>query len=626
MKTNLPLLCMLFSFLLTSQLFAQLTPTYNDVMIPMSDLKELEADVYIPSGCVECEVILVQTPYNKDLFEWGLPMGIGMNLNDQPFIWVIVDWRGFYGSAAAAVSNPDRGQDGYDICEWIVDQSWHANRIGTWGPSALGNIQYQLIDKEHPNHTCAVPIVANPQFAYSAYFYGGVLEEARLEQLDVLGYGLTPVVMANVYYSPVWQYAESTTYYPDDIMIPTLQIGGWYDHNIDEMMTFYQNSRNQAGVAVQDEQWLLVGPWVHGGTGIAYVGSETQGELSYPNAAHMNDSMAWDFFNYYLLDSANNWMTTPKITYYELGTNQWLTSNDDHLDGNSSSTLYLNSANRLTAEIGNGSSAFLSNPADPTPTIGGPTLHSTLEQGPYDQTYLDGRDDIYTFETNELTQNVTATGRIKLTLYVSADQADCDVAVRLVDEYPDGTNMLITDGIRRMRFRNGYTVTDEALMVSGEVYEVQIELPFTNYTWLTGHRIKIYLSGNNSIRWNVNLQNGGTMYTSGTGNIANITVHHNDTYHSRITIPGDNQFLGITGELTATDAITVYPNPANETIWIQYSGGSLNYMIFDLSGKLVDEGNVNQNSIDVTKLENGIYVLQLRDAEGNLTEKKLTIQ
>ncbi|MBL7900121.1 MAG: CocE/NonD family hydrolase, partial [Crocinitomicaceae bacterium] len=173
---------------------AQLTPDYNDVMIPMSDMEELEADVYIPAGCTSCEVILVQTPYNKDLFEWGLPMGIGLNLDAQQFIWVIVDWRGFYGSAAAAVPSPDRGQDAFDICEWIVAQPWHADRIGTWGPSALGNIQYQLIAKHHPNHTCAVPIVASPQFSYDSYFYGGVLEEARLQQLDNLGYGLSPIV------------------------------------------------------------------------------------------------------------------------------------------------------------------------------------------------------------------------------------------------------------------------------------------------------------------------------------------------------------------------------------------------------------------------------------------------
>lgn len=108
-----------------------------------------------------------------------------------------------------------------------------------------------------------------------------------------------------------------------------------------------------------------------------------------------------------------------------------------------------------------------------------------------------------TFSSDELTFPVTA-GRITLTFFISATTPDCDIAVRLVDQYADGTNMLITDGIKRVRFRNGYTITDEALMIPGEIYEVHVELPLTNYTWLDGHKIKIYVSGNSATRWNVN--------------------------------------------------------------------------------------------------------------------------
>ena len=122
--------------------FSQMPPTYDDILIEMRDGEFLEADVYIPTGTLTAEVVLVQTPYNKDLFSWSLPLGIGMNLDSQPYIWVIVDWRGFYGSSGADLSNFTRGEDGYDVCEWITQQTWHADRIGTWGPSALGGVQY----------------------------------------------------------------------------------------------------------------------------------------------------------------------------------------------------------------------------------------------------------------------------------------------------------------------------------------------------------------------------------------------------------------------------------------------------------------------------------------------------
>lgn len=616
---------LLISLLVAINSFAQLTPTYNDVMIPMSDLKELEADVYIPSGCTSCEVILVQTPYNKDLFEWGLPLGIGSNLDDQPFIWVVVDWRGFYGSAAAAISNPDRGQDGFDVCEWIVDQPWHADRIGTWGPSALGNIQYQLISKHHPNHTCAVPIVASPQFSYNGYFYGGVLEEARLEQLDALGYGLSPIVMANVYYNAYWQVAENLTYYPDDIEIPTLQIGGWYDHNIDEMMTFYKNSRNQAALDVQDEQWLLIGPWVHGGTGIANVGSNVQGELTYPNAEYVNNELSWKFFNYYLLDSNNYWNEHPRVKYYELGTDIWKTSNADDITAIEENVLYLNAGNKLTSEFGINNSQLTSIPSDPAPTIGGATLNPDLDQGPYDQSYLDGRDDIITFETDTFTTPITVTGRIKLKLFISATTPDCDLVVRLVDQYPDGTNMLITDGIKRVRFRNGYTLADESLMTPGEIYEVEVDLPFTNYTWKVDHKLKIYIGSNSSIRWNVNLQDGLEMYTSGMGLTSTITVHHNENYPSRIILPGYNDVLNLETNNTFS-SFEIYPNPANENIFIKTENSVQSYILFDVSGRVVQSDKMDENKISIADLPDGIYIAEIYLENGSIVKKKFVVE
>jgi putative CocE/NonD family hydrolase len=213
----------LFTIFLMTSLWSFSQPTLDDVWIPMSDGDSLQADVWIPTGVDSSEVILVQTPYNKDNTQFALPTWANiLNMNSQPYIWVIVDWRGFYGSVNAAVAQPDRGQDGYDICDWIVQQSWHKDRIGTWGPSALGGVQYNLCAEDHPNHTCAVPVVAHGWQAYDAYFTGGVLEEARLSQLDALGYGLSPLIMANVYYNNTWIFAEAASWYADDINIPTL--------------------------------------------------------------------------------------------------------------------------------------------------------------------------------------------------------------------------------------------------------------------------------------------------------------------------------------------------------------------------------------------------------------------
>lgn len=602
--------------------YNMVTPDLDDIYIPMSDGDSLQADVYIPTGVDSAEVILIQTPYNKDFFQITLPFGISTDplLDAQSFIWVIVDWRGFYGSAGAQPQS-DRGQDAYDVCDWIVAQNWHKDRIGTWGPSALGGIQYQLIEKNHPNHTCAVPQVATGWQDYTSYFYGGVLEEARLNQLDALGYGLSPTILANVYDNPIWAFSENSTWFADDIQIPTLQIGGWYDHHIDPMMDFYKASRNTAAVPVQDEQWLLVGPWVHGGTGAAYIGTSVQGELTYPNAALISDTMAWDFFEYYLLDAPNGWDATPMITYYEMGNDIWQSSNSDDIAASSSNILYLDQGEQLMSTVGVSSTTFVSDPQDPSPTIGGATLSDALDQGPYDQSSLDSRNDVITFSTGDLQQDVTITGRIQLDLYVSADQADCDIACRLVDVYPSGENMLITDGIKRMRFRNNaYQQTDEVFMTPGQIYNVQVDLPFTNYTWKAGHEIKIYLSGNHAIRFNVNLQDGGTMYQTGTGNVANITIHHNSTYPSQIELPGNNPFLGMSAESNVD--FKLYPNPANDLLNINSKEVFTAYQILDITGKVITDFNpMKDNQVGIQDLESGTYILKLKRANGNCEQQ-----
>jgi len=601
---------------------AQLTPTYV-VNIPMRDGKALAADVYVPNACTECPTILIQTPYNKNTFRNGLPLGFGQNLQASPYSWVVVDWRGFYGSAAAATAQANRGQDGYDVLDWIAAQPWTNGKVGTWGPSALGGIQYQTAREKHPNHSCAVPVVAHPQQAYENYFYGGVLEKSHLQTLDLLGYGLSTLILSNVYYNLIWQIAENSTWYPQDIQIPTLQIGGWYDHNIDKMMDWYAATRASAAANVRDKQWLLVGPWVHGGTGLAFVGSPNQGQLVYADAAFVNNQMALDFFDFYLLGAANNWESTPKITYYELGKNSWNSSNAASIEIAGPDVLFLNPNQALSTQQGAGGTGFTCDPKNPSPTLGGHTLSLGLQQGPYDQTSLESRPDVLSFSTSTLPADISISGRVRLQLYVQADRPDADIAVRLVDAYPDGRNMLINDGIRRMRFRNGYTQAAEAFMSPGQAYPVEVELPFVNYTWKTGHALKIYISGNSSTRWDVNLQNGGTMYAAGDTNVAQITIHHSAQYPSKILLPGNNQ-LSATHDLLPADQLTLSPNPASHSITVESALPIDRYELFDLTGILLRQGALASGRMDISGLPGGLYVV--RFYSGKLTVLKKLVK
>lgn len=596
----------------------QMTPTY-EVQVPMRDNKFLAADVYVPSGCNSCPTILIQTPYNKNDFRFGLPLFTLQNVNNSPFSWVVADWRGFYGSASAVVAQPNRGQDGYDIIEWITEQSWNNGKVGTWGPSALGGVQYQTAKENHPSHVCAVPIVAHPQQSYDSYFYGGVLEKTRLNQLDALGYGLSAGVLSNVYYNNTWAFLENSTWYPSAIKIPMLQIGGWYDHNIDKMVDWYKATRQFADISVRDKQWLLVGPWVHGGTGSATVGSANQGELTFTDAAYQNNYKALDFFNFYLLNIENGWEQTPLVNRYNTQNNEWLSGDDANFELTEHSEMFFNPNNALSVDVGDGFSSFTVDPANAAPTISGQTLTPLAEQGPYSLDELDIRNDVLVFESSMLLSDFFISGRTEANLYVQCNRADADIVIRLADVFPDGRSILVNDGIKRLRFRNGYTLADESFVNPTDVNLVNVRLPFINYTFKAGHKIKVYVGGNSAQRWDINLQNGSTMYVSGDTLMADIQLFHSDQYPSSIKLPG-NQLSVNTSDIPISGNQFYFPNPVEDELIVpdRYK----NYEIYDLNGLLVTKGAITNSKIELNGISKSVYILHLVDELKNIKRLK----
>jgi predicted acyl esterase len=620
---------------------AQLTPVVDS--IPMRDGKKLAADIHIPTGCTQCPTILIQTPYNRQAYRWSLPLGIGLNVNSSDYIYVITDWRGFNGSLAAFDINGDNGEDGYDVVEWITQQSWSDGKIGTWGPSALGNVQYETAREQHPNHICAVPLVAAPQTTYEEFYPGGVLITERIEQLDLLGFGVSPLVIANPTRNFTWAFVENSTFYPDSIHIPMFMIGGWYDHNVEVMFDFYDGLRQDSDISVRDDHKILMGPWAHGGFGAAYVGTPNQGELNFPEAAFWSDSLALRFFDYYLRNLNNNWDQEPEIRYFQIGENAWKSSTT-FPDGNVNTVpfhLLENNLLEYNADVFSGAAtSFTYDPTDPSPTVGGPTLRSDQLQGPYDQKdSVEVRNDIELFTSQPFPQDVILRGAPIVHLEVSSDRFDTDFAVRLTDVYPDGTSMLISDGIQRMRFRDGYAAGDTSNIVPGTHYNIEIELPKTAYTFLTGHSVRVDVSSSNYPRFNRNMNTGAAMYPGGDGDIlVNPLVATNAVYHtanSYLELPLVDFTLSIAENEVQPFELKVYPNPANGNVNVVFEmeqKAQLQIDLIDITGKHIKQlangkftTGSHQISADLEQLSNGLYLVRIISENGIQAIQKLTI-
>jgi predicted acyl esterase len=606
---------------------AQLNPQV--INIPMRDGKTLTADLHLPSTTGTYPVIFIQTPYNKNFFRIALPLGVGFDIANSPYAFVVMDWRCFYASAAACALDASRGEDGYDAVEWIASQSWSDGKVGTWGPSALGNVQFNTAREQPPHLVCSVPIVSSPQFSYEQYYPGGVALPEYLETLGSLFGDAFALVKQNPYYNLVWQITEASTFYPSEITIPMLHIGGWFDHNTESVLKWFHAMRDVSPAA--DTQWMLMGPWTHGGAGISGVGTAMQGELSFPEAAGFQNTYARAFYDYYLRDIENGCEATAPVTYFQMGDHIWQESTTfPPTSASQVQSFYLRNDMSLSTDS-SGSQQSISyryDPLDPSPTVGGKTLSDELDQGPYDQAAVEARNDNLLFTTGVLTDDLSVEGQITVHLFVSSDRPDTDIHLRLTEVYPDGRSIAFGQIVRRMRFRNGFRKDDEAMMMAGEAYEVVLKFDHLAHTFKAGSRIRLIISSSNHIWFNRNMNTGDEMYPNGNLDtlvapvIATNSIHLQGQFPARMIIPNSGTATSIFSP-SQFSKLSMVPNPAIEYIELKDVGVGSMVQVFNPAGQeliAITTTEVSQR-ISLKGLRTGIYIVVVKDRQTQSSSK-----
>lgn len=557
---------------------------WSELEIPVRDGSKLAADFYTNDSRSPKPVILIQTPYNRKLYRLTsqLPAEAGPSfpLDTAAFNYVIVDWRGFYGSKDAPAAGYDRGLDGYDIVEWIAVQEWCNGRIGTWGPSALGAIQFNTARHRPPHLVCAVPLVKDFKIKYSDYYYGGEYRKSHVQALQTLGFFTTALILAHPTNDLFVRTAEATTDYPDEFAVPMLIIGGWFDHYPDDVLRAYKDIAERSDPSVRDRHRLLFGPWTHSG-----IGQSEQGELEYPNAEGTANEAALRFLHFYLLDADNGWENTPRVRYYQMGENEWKEAEswEGVVDRGIDQEFYLHGNGLLSPDRSGAPAAdpdrMTFDPRNPSPTYGGSyfdPLNFDAAVGPYDQReVVESRSDALLYTSEPLADDLVVIGPTVVNLVITPDRYDTDIAVRLCDVYPDGRSMLLTQGIRRLRFRNGFLPADTTLAEPGTEYDVQVELQNLAITFKAGHRVRIIVTGSNYPHFDVNPNTAAPLYDSPDSLVATTLIHTAPSRLSRVTF----RTAGLSGaeptaEGTGTYRMNVSPNPLKD-------GGRVGFRILD---------------------------------------------
>ncbi len=589
------------AIILCAGLFAQSDTIWTETWIPVRTGDSLAGDIFSLDTTVAKPTILIQTPYNKISYR-GL--AFYADLEDTSGIWnfqhynfVAVDWRGFYASTPAGSTGYDRGQDGYDIVEWIASQSWSDGKVGTYGGSALGAIQFLTAQQNPPHLVCAAPWIKDFRTNYTDYFYGGVFRKEHNEALEFLGFTSSDFILSYPLYSYVWQIVEANSDHPEDFHVPMLMVSGWFDHFPSDIISDFNAIRDRSDIAVRDEHKLIMGPWTH-----SNVGDLVQGELEYPAAEDFQVPIAKKFFDYYLRDADNGYAGEPVGQYFLMGSDFWIETDDWFSMIDRADTLYLHPDGLLSsvlAPAGGTADSFIYDPRDPSPAYGSNRFNPAdpgVISGPLDmRDSVEARDDNLVYSTDILTEPLTVTGRITARLFVKSNCMDTDFAIRISDVYPDGRSMVLSQGILRGRLRD--TLAVENLMVPGDVYEIEVETEVFAQTFLPGHRLRVVISSAIYPHFDSNINDGGPMYEDGDTTVATNFVHRSAVYPSALILPTSSLVAVAERNIALPERLDIraYPNPFNSAVTIAVDipvgDGSpvpISVEIYDVNGRVVE--------------------------------------
>jgi putative CocE/NonD family hydrolase len=548
----------------------------RDLAVPMRDGVALRADVYRPAREGRFPVLVFRTPYGKH--HAARSDSVHRKAVERGYAVVLQDVRGRYASEGVFDPYRQEGRDGYDTIEWAAAQEWSDGRVGTWGLSYPGAVQWLAAMEQPPHLVSMAPAMtfSSPRrFFYSSgifdrswlpWIYQNVAPDARrrlrLPEDDDASRDWSEVAERYESFLPLrelpWLRKEAPYYFewlahpPEDpwwdwaelqgpygrVTAAVLNLSGWYDdaYGVEGAATNFSGLRASRDARTARTH-LVIGPWSHG---VPSASDGRVGELDFGAQAGFDyDALVLDFHDHYLRGIDNRFAREPPVRYFVMGANVWRDSDAWPPAGRERLTFFLGGETaggpgRLGADAPavDSTSAIAADPRNPVvDPYGAP--------GPHDYGALEGRADVVSFETAPLEADLAVAGRVESRIYVSCDCRDFDLWVRLLDVHPDGRAYNVTtpgNDVVRASYRDPGLRQGPRSVEPGRIYELVLPHALTAVRFGKGHRIRVQVSASFDPHLSRNLQTGESEIVSAESRVATITVHHSRASASRISL------------------------------------------------------------------------------------------
>jgi uncharacterized protein len=553
----------------------------NRVPIRMRDGVTLYADIYRPVGEGRYPVLLSRTPYSTERFPTAYDAAV--YFAQRGYVYVFQDIRGRHESEGRWEPFFDDEKDGVDTVEWAAKQPWSTGKVAMQGGSYLGQNQWRAAQAGAPGLVTIFPMVASTSLYHDwitlnggwrlsfNFGWGPVRQESRIMQnpgphtipglraihYDDVQFHLPLNTMqklvgrnakfyddwlAHPDYDAYWKPLNSEELF-EKITIPVHTLGGWFDiFSQGTLRGFVGMSHKGGSDTARRMSHIVIGPWGHGP-------SQKFGAIDFGPEANVDAlplQLRW--YDYFLKGIDNGLASEPPVKLYVMGRNEWVYEREYPLARTEYKPLYFASGGNANGNRGNGrltwekpagpsgSDTFRYDPDDPVPSLGGNNCCGTpTPAGPMDQRPIEGRRDILLYTSDFLTDEVEATGPVKVVLYASSDAVDTDFVAKLVDVYPDGTSYNMAEGILRARYRD--SLSKPTLLTPGQVYKMEIDLVGTSVAFRKGHRIRVHVTSSHFPQFDRNPNTGAAFGTTDKVKVAQQTVYHDAERPSHIVLP-----------------------------------------------------------------------------------------
>lgn len=526
----------------------------RDIAVHMPDGVALMTDHYAPDAPGRSPTILIRTPYGR-----GRDAGIGRifaaltvpPLAERGYHVVCQTTRGRFDSGGEFVPFlHDRG-DGLATLEWIARQPWFDGSVGMWGPSYLGYVQWAVAAGAPPYLKALCPSVVSSnasriirpdgtfpldtilRWTYFVDRFGATRSPptlsvlwylARMERAIARAAGHLPLREAEraatgravPFYrewlahashdDPYWKRLDHASAI-GEVTAPVHLVGGWYDLFLRDLLADYAALR-EAGRS----PYLTISPHSH--IDIALFG------------VALREGLGW--FDAHLRGDRSSLRRAP-VRYYLMGAKEWREA--EAWPPPARLTPYFLHGGRRLAREAPGPSApdpYRYDPADPTPSVGGPLL--SRHAGPRDNRALESRRDVLAYTTEPLAADLDVVGPVRLDLYVRSSLPHADFFGRLCDVHPDNRSINLCEGLFRVAPGRGQPQADGTLRLA-------LDLWATANRFRRGHRIRLLVSSGAHPRYSRNLGTGEPLATGTRMAVADQRVFHDPEHPSALLLP-----------------------------------------------------------------------------------------